>query len=139
MTSVQQPTPSDRYGRTGTTPARGIGRWGRVAIGVALAAAVGLTAWFAFAQNTSDPVSHDMVGFTVVSPEQVDVTFQVHMPPGTTAVCTLDALATSYAQVGTLDVTVGPVETRTTAYEVTLSTSEEATSAIVSGCEAVAR
>ncbi|MCK0117843.1 DUF4307 domain-containing protein [Isoptericola sp. S6320L] len=138
MTSEQSPTvPPGRYGDSPTTPAtarRGPGRGAKVAIGVALAAAVGATAWFSFARTAADPVTAEMVGFEVVDAEHLDVTFQVHMPPGTTAVCTVDALSTSYAQVGTLEVPVGPVQDRTSAYTVTVGTSEEATAADVTAC-----
>ncbi|MFV2144689.1 DUF4307 domain-containing protein [Isoptericola sp. G70] len=138
MTSEQLPTvPAGRYGgaaRASSTPARGPGRGAKVAIGVALAAAVGATAWFSLAQSAADPVTAEMVSFDVVDAERVDVTFQVHMPPGTTAVCTVDALSTSYAQVGTLDVPVGPADGRTSAYQVTVGTSEQATAADVTDC-----
>lgn len=73
-------------------------------------------------------------GYTVVSPERVDVTFEVYMDPGTTATCTLDALAESYAQVGTVDVTVGPVEVTESRYTVSVATSELATTGIVQSC-----
>ncbi|NNU27456.1 DUF4307 domain-containing protein [Isoptericola sediminis] len=142
MSEPQQPAvPTDRYGSArpagGPAPRGGtLGRGARVAIAVALAAAVALTAWFAMLQQRSDPVAHDVVGFDVLGPEEVAVTFQVHMPVGTTATCTVEALAPSYAQVGTLDVPVGPAETRTSAYEVTVGTSQEATSAVVAGCTA---
>jgi hypothetical protein len=100
-----------------------------------LTAAVGLTAWFTIAQQQAHPVEHDVVGFDVHDAESIDVTFQVHMPPGTTAVCTIEALAPSYAQVGTVDVEVGPAESRTSVYEVTVGTSQEATSGVVAGCD----
>lgn len=106
-----------------------------MAIGAALAAAVGLAAWFAVEQTRRDPVSFDVIGFSVQGPERIDVTFQVHMPPGTAAVCTVDALAESFAQVGTIDVPVGPSEERTTQHTVTVRTSEEATSGVVDRCE----
>ncbi|MGF0117827.1 DUF4307 domain-containing protein [Promicromonospora sp. Marseille-Q5078] len=134
MSEPVSPTPpADRYG---TRPERrGLGTGGKVAIGAALAAAVGLAAWFSVEQNRRDPVDVDVVSFDVRDAEQVDVTFQVHMPPGTTAVCEVEALAPSYAQVGTLDVPVGPSETQTSTYTVTLRTSEEATTAVIESCD----
>jgi len=134
MSEPVSPTPpADRYG---TRPERrGIGTGGKVAIGVALAAAVGVAAWFSIEQTRRDPVDVDVVSFDVRDAEQVDVTFQVHMPPGTTAVCEVEALAPSYAQVGTLDVPVGPSETQTSTYTVTLRTSEEATTAVIESCD----
>jgi hypothetical protein len=136
MSEPLSPTPgADRYAdRYGTRPARTVGTRGKVAIAVALAAAVGVTAWFAAEQTRSDPVSADVVSFHAPGPEQIDVTFQVHMPPGTTAVCTVEALAPSFAQVGTLEVPVGPSEGTTSTYSVTVRTSEEATTGVVDGC-----
>ncbi|WP_402466908.1 DUF4307 domain-containing protein [Isoptericola aurantiacus] len=135
MTSEQHPTvPADRYGRAGATPRRRPGRGRKVAIGVALTAAVAAVGWYSFARNAADPVTSEMVGFTAVDAEHVEARFQVNMPPGTTAVCTLDALAPSYAQVGTLDVPVGPSESRSTGYEVTIGTSQLATSVDIASC-----
>jgi hypothetical protein len=145
MSEASTPTtpPADRYGASGRSrrpaaspgTAKGLSLWARVAIGAALAAAVALAAWFAVEQTRRDPVSFDVIGFSVHGPEQVDVTFQVHMPPGTTAVCTVDALAESFAQVGTVDVPVGRSEDRTSQHTVTVRTSEEATSGVVDRCE----
>jgi hypothetical protein len=141
MSEGQPPTgttrPSDRYGSAGRAPRSGSGRGRKVAIGVALAGAVAAVGWYTAVQQQSSPVDYDDIGFHVVDAEHVDAKFQVHMPPGTRAVCTVDALSPSYAQVGTLDVEVGPVDTRTSAYEVTIGTSEEATAATVVGCDAV--
>ncbi|MFC8599510.1 MULTISPECIES: DUF4307 domain-containing protein [unclassified Isoptericola] len=134
MSEPVSPTPpADRYG---TRPQRrGIGTGGKVAIAAALAAGVGLAAWFSVEQNRRDPVEVDVVSFDVRDAEQVDVTFQVHMPVGTTAVCEVEALAPSYAQVGTLDVPVGPSKEITSTYTVTLRTSEKATTAVVESCD----
>lgn len=138
MSESPTPTPSadphaDRYG---TRPRRALGTRGRVAVVAALAAAVGVTAWFAVEQTRSEPVTAEVVGFDAPGPEQIEVTFQVHMPPGSTAVCTVEALASSYAQVGTLDVPVGPVDGTTSTHVVTVSTSEQATTGVVDDCEA---
>jgi len=140
MSEASTPTPpADRYGTTHRprrpSSATGLSTRVKVLIGVALAAAVALAAWFSIEQTRRDPVSFDVIGFSVQGPEQVDVTFQVHMPPGTTAVCTVDAVAESFAQVGTIDVPVGPSQERTTQYDVTVRTSEEATTAVVDRCD----
>ncbi|MFE7407508.1 DUF4307 domain-containing protein [Isoptericola sp. NPDC057559] len=134
MSEPVSPTPpADRYG---TRPERrGLGTGAKVAIAAALAAAVGVAAWFTVEQNRRDPVDVNVVSFDVRDAEQVDVTFQVHMPAGTTATCEVEALAPSYAQVGTLEVPVGPSEQLTSTYTVTLRTSEEATSAVVESCD----
>ncbi|ANC32784.1 DUF4307 domain-containing protein [Isoptericola dokdonensis] len=141
MSEAQPPTgttgPSDRYGKARRPATGGSGRGRKVAIGVALAAAVGAVGWYTAVQQQASPVEYEDIGFDVVDAEHVDASFQVHMPPGTRAVCTVDALSPSYAQVGTLDVEVGPADTRTSAYEVTVGTSEEATTATVVGCDVV--
>ncbi|MEN5073466.1 DUF4307 domain-containing protein [Isoptericola cucumis] len=124
--------PADRYGTR--APRRRSGRGRTVAVVAGLAAAVAVVAWFSFDQSRDQPVSFDAVGFEVQGPERTDITFQVHMPPGTTAVCTVDALAPSYAQVGTLDVPVGPADESTSTYTVQIRTSEEATTAVVADC-----
>ncbi|WP_418276123.1 DUF4307 domain-containing protein [Isoptericola jiangsuensis] len=140
MSSSQSPTtPVGRYGAAPRADRGPLGRGGKVAIGVALAVAVGLVAWYTFLQQLAQPVTHDMIGFDVRGAESIDVTFQVHMPPGTTAVCTVEALSPSYAQVGTVDVEVGPSETRTTVYEVPVGTSQTATTGVVAGCTATDR
>jgi hypothetical protein len=128
--------PADRYGGRGPggTPAQGLGLGAKIAIGAALAAGVAGAAWFAAEQTRNDPVSADVIGFTVPDAEQIEVTFQVHMPPGTTAVCRVEALSPSYAQVGTLDVPVGPSEALTSRYTVTVRTSQEATTGVVEHC-----
>ncbi|SKC36673.1 DUF4307 domain-containing protein [Krasilnikoviella flava] len=134
MSEPVSPTPpADRYGTH--QGRRGLGTGAKVAIGAVLAAAVAVAAWFSVEQNRRDPVTVDVVGFDVRDAEQVDVTFQVHMPPGTTAVCEVEALAQSYAQVGTLEVPVGPSDKQTSTYTVTLRTSEEATTAVVESCD----
>ncbi|SDS24515.1 protein of unknown function [Paraoerskovia marina] len=87
-------------------------------------------------ENARGSVEWKDVGFDVVSSEQVDVTFDVTMEPGMTATCTLDALNTGYAQVGTRTVNVGPNDARTTRYTATIATSEEATTGLVQVCDA---
>ncbi|WP_143762127.1 DUF4307 domain-containing protein [Isoptericola variabilis] len=138
MSDPAIPTPpADRYGTRGPGGQgadRRLGTGAKIAIGAALAAGVAGAAWLAAEQTRQAPVTVDVVGFTVPSPEQIDVTFQVHMPRGTTAVCTVDALSQSYAQVGTLEVPVGPSEGLTSRHTVTVRTSEEATTAVVDRC-----
>ncbi|WP_125774587.1 DUF4307 domain-containing protein [Antribacter gilvus] len=126
---------AERYGarRPG---ARRLGTGARVAIVAALVAAVAVAAWFAVVQQQRDPVSFTDVGFSVVSAEQVDVTFRVSMPPGMEATCLITAMNTAHAQVGALDVVVGPSDARTTQYTVTVRTTEEATTGIVDSCTA---
>jgi hypothetical protein len=133
MSDVVPPTPPvDRYGRG---PA-GLRRGARAAIVAALAIAVALVAWIAVAQYRTSPVTADVVSFRVTSAEQIEVDFQVSMPTGTTAVCTVEALSPSFAQVGSLQVPVGPSTTGTTRYAVTVRTTQKADAADIQGCVA---
>lgn len=129
---------ADRYGR----PARATGPSGRprlavgarIAIGAALAAGVAGAAWFAWADAQRNPVSFREIGFAIESSEQVSVMFDVMMPPGTTAECTVTALSPSYAEVGSLDVEVGPGERDTIRVTADVRTTQEATTGIVDHC-----
>ena len=107
----------------------------RIAVALALAAGVAIAAWFTIVDTQRDPVSFVDVGFSVSSPEEVEVTFDVSMPPGTEAVCTVTALARNFAEVGAVDVEVGPEETRTTRHVVTIATTELATTGLVDHCD----
>jgi hypothetical protein len=79
-------------------------------------------------------VTAEVVSFTVVDSERMDMTIQVSMPAGSRAVCTLGALASNFAQVGSLEVTVGPSSSLTAQYSTTLRTSQLANAATVGGC-----
>lgn len=125
--------PAGRYGPEPTALRRRLAVGGIVLValvGVAITLVIGL-------RSANEPVRFQDVGFSVVGPERVDVTFEVYMDPGTTAVCTLDALSESYAQVGTVDVTVGPVDVSEARYTVQVATSELATTGIVHSCAVV--
>ncbi|ACZ31648.1 secretion protein HlyD family protein [Xylanimonas cellulosilytica DSM 15894] len=139
MSDDVRPTPpADRYGRRPTGPAEGrpggLSRGARAAIALALAVAVALTAWFAVAEYRRSPVDADVVSFRVTSSEEIEIDFQVSLPRGTTAVCTVGALSPSFAQVGSLAVPVGPSDTGTVRYTVTVRTTQRADAAVIEGC-----
>ena len=125
--------PVGRYGPAPTAARRRLTIAGIVAAAVV---GVGITIWIGLGQ-ASTPVRYDDFGFKVVDSEQIDVTFQVSMEPGTQAECTIDALAESYAQVGTVDVVVGPNDQLEGRYTVSVATSELATTGIVESCRAL--
>ena len=153
----QNPSLADRYGRprnkvrqpatwTGTDD----GPWGegddirprpklstgaRIATALALTVGIATAAWFTIVDTRRDPVTFADVGFSVKSPERVDVTFDVSMPPRTEAVCTVTALSKSFAEVGAVDVEVGPAEIRTTRHTVTIATTELATTGVINHCD----
>ncbi|MDR7384019.1 DUF4307 domain-containing protein [Promicromonospora iranensis] len=107
----------------------------RIAVAAALAAGVAIAAWFTIADTQRDPVTFTDVGFSVTSAEATDVTFEVSKPPGTEVVCTVTALSPSFAEVGAVDVEVGPDAARTTRHTVTVATTELATTGVVDHCE----
>jgi hypothetical protein len=129
-TAVPPTPPADRYGRG----ASGLSRVAKVAIAAALVLAVAVAAWLAFAQFRRSPIQADVVSFRVTSPEEIEIDFQVSMRPGSTAVCTLGALSSSFAEVGSLQVPVGPSEKDTTRYTVTLRTSQKADAGVIDRC-----
>ncbi|MFD2793305.1 DUF4307 domain-containing protein [Promicromonospora vindobonensis] len=153
---AQAPSLAERYGRTkpgspqaaalpggtdpwdesdGVRPRPKLSVGARIAVALALAAGVALAAWFTIVDTQRDPVTFTDVGFSVTSAEAVDVTFDVSMPPGTEAVCTVTALSKSYAEVGAVDVEVGPDSARTTRHTVTIATTELATTGVVDSCD----
>jgi hypothetical protein len=152
---AQAPSLAERYGRArpgspqaaalpgtddpwdetdGVRPRPKLSVGARIAVAVALAAGVAIAAWFTIADTQRDPVTFTDVGFSVASPEEVDVTFDVSMPPGTEAVCTVTALSRNFAEVGAVDVEVGPDTARTTRHTVTIATTELATTGVVDHC-----
>ena len=107
----------------------------RIAVAVALAAGVAIAAWFTIVDTQRDPVTFTDVGFSVTSAEAVEVTFDVSMPPGTEAVCTVTALSKNFAEVGAVDVEVDADAARTTRHTVTIATTELATTGVVDHCD----
>lgn len=152
---VRTPDLAERYGRSRPEPRRAdlpgdddpwdesddvrprpkLSVGARVAVGAALAAGVAIAAWFTIVDTRRDPVTFTDVGFSVTSAEEVDVTFDVSMPPGTEAVCTVTALSRNFAEVGAVDVEVGPDEAATTRHTVTIATTELATTGVVDHCD----
>lgn len=130
MTDRDEEYLAERYGRTASAARR---RAALAGLGVLGVVGLGVVVWIGllFARQ---PVRWDDVGYKVESPTSVTVVFDVTMAPGTTATCRVEALAQSYAQVGVLDVVVGPSEHRTTRYTETIPTAQEAVTAVVDTC-----
>ena len=126
--------PPGRYGPPPTARRRRLARLGMGALG---ALAVVVAVWIGVGTGTAE-VTWDDVGYSVRGPDRVDVTFRVVKDPGATARCTVTALSTSYAEVGVVDVTVGPADARTVEQTATVATQELAVTGVVDGCEIVA-
>jgi len=109
-----------------------------VAGGLALAAvAVGWAAWVA--QTVTDgPVTWQDVAFDVTGDTVTRVTFDVRfagdLPDDAEAVCTVRALNQVMAEVGLLDVTVGPASREALRTTVEVPTSERAVTGMVKEC-----
>jgi hypothetical protein len=125
----------ERYGRR---PGDGRTRVLLVAGGLTLAAiAVGWGAWVA--QTVTDqPVTWQDVAFDVTGDTVTRVTFDVRfagdLPDDAEAVCTVRALNQVMAEVGLLDVTVGPASREALRTTVEVPTSERAVTGMVKEC-----
>lgn len=121
--------PADRYGSPRPRRRR------LVIAAIATLGVVGTVtaAWLGFLQG-SDPVTVTTYGYSNITPEGVDVTFDVNVAPGTPVTCTLEARNDRHAQVGTDDVALPAASGKNTRYTVTLRTSEVASSADAASC-----
>lgn len=132
MSSTDEAYLAERYGRAPSPRARRLGRAGIVLLALV---GLGVALWVALAFADQD-VRWDDVGYRVDGPTSTQITFDVHMHPGDTATCRVQALSSNYAEVGVLDVVVGPSDRRTGRYVETIPTAEEAVTAIVDTCTA---
>ncbi len=121
---------ADRYGLSPRPTSRRRRRVVAVVLAVLAVAAFVVVA----VVSTSQPVRTEEAGFAVLDETAVEVSFVVHMDPGTTAECTVLALNDRFAQVGVARVPVGPSEERSTRVTAQVSTTEPATGARVQGC-----
>lgn len=80
------------------------------------------------------PIQSTTIGFRVVSPWQTEVDFEIQMPPGEVAECTLEALNNSFAVVGQIKRSFGPFDQLITSHTVSLNTYEEAVTGLVDEC-----
>ncbi|HVA61018.1 MAG TPA: DUF4307 domain-containing protein [Mycobacteriales bacterium] len=101
LTAAGRRVPADRYGR----PREGARPGWRIALGVVgavlLAGVVGLALWIA-----TPAVSDGVTGYQVLSARAVRVDFVVHKPPGSAAVCVVQAVALDGGTVGQRSVVV---------------------------------
>jgi hypothetical protein len=121
--------------------ARPVGRYGRtvpsqrkmVIVGTVLV--ILLTAWVTWATlGSGNPVTFSRLSQHVVGQTRTDVTFQISMPPGERAICTVRALNAGRTPVGTVDLPVGPSADRSFSVTVRVPTMEQATVGDVKAC-----
>jgi len=133
MSQIAPRTPAGRYGPEPSARRR---LAARVGTGLLALLAVVTAVWIGLG-NAAAPVTWDDVGYTVRGPERVDVTFRVTKDPDATARCTVTALSQSYAEVGVVQVDVGPADGRTVERTVEVGTQELAVTGVVDRCEVV--
>jgi hypothetical protein len=88
--------------------------------------------WFGYANYS--PVTHQDIGFRVISQWQVEVDFELSKPQDATVVCSIQALNNSYLAVGYLEVELGPSDFQTNRHTVSVNTTELAVTGLVDEC-----
>jgi Domain of unknown function (DUF4307) len=120
----------DRYGRS--TRVRGTRFWTVVAT-VAIAAAVGVAAWYAFA-IPANTVSLDTTAYELVDEHTVSVSFQVSAPTGEPLACALEAQDEEHGIVGWRVVEYPAADAHTRAFRETIPVTAPATTGFVNTC-----
>lgn len=115
-------------------PAPGTARWwviGSILTLFGVAAVV----WYGLAY-TAGQVTYTTVSYRVADAGSVTVDFDVTMDPGTSATCTVRALAENFSVVGTLDVPIPASTETTTSHTTTVRTTSLAVTGLVDSCRA---
>lgn len=130
---MSQPSqlPVGRYGPE-MTPARK--RLTIIGIAVLAALGIGIAVWSGLGMAKT-PVWTQDVGYSVISSERVDVTFDVTKDLDATVRCRVKAMNASKAEVGTTEVVIGPTDSRSTRHQVAVATSEQAATGIIHSCQ----
>lgn len=126
--------PADRYGPVRTaSERRRRRRWAAAGAG-----GIGLLAllWVGSTAVRVHVEARD-TGFVIVDEQTVEVSFVVTKPPDATVLCRVRALSPSFAEVGVVDVPVGPSTGDTVPVTVRLATSEPATTGVVQACRLI--
>jgi hypothetical protein len=105
------------------------------AIGAGMAVLIALSAWWALYIADQDVRWRD-VGYEVVSPLEVTVTYDVFLYSDKAVTCHLRALNSHYAEVGVASQRVDPSAGKAQRFTTTLTTTEAANTAVVNYCEA---
>jgi len=125
------PIIADRYGLRAEPRTEGRRRRVVIAAAVAIVVAVGLVAWAAFSRE--DSVSWLDRGVSTTA-DTATVTFQVSLPRGAQATCTVRVVNEVRLEVGRTDVVVGPSDETVIRGQVTMRTSEPAVDGGVRDC-----
>lgn len=81
-----------------------------------------------------NPVQTKDIGFSVKDATQVVLDFEISKPKEATAVCSLESLNEQFSQVGYKEIEIGPQETDTVRFSISINTTELATTALVDEC-----
>lgn len=118
---------ASRYGERKTNPKRN-----RILTIVGVGVLTIVAAWFGFANYS--PLSFKDLGYRVLSDYRVEVDFELTRPQGAVAICSIEALNNSFAQVGWVEVIIPATEQTTTRNTITLTTTELAVTGLVDEC-----
>ncbi|WP_162786767.1 DUF4307 domain-containing protein [Janibacter anophelis] len=116
-------------------PDRGQRRWWLVG-GLLVVVAVALTIWFGVSA-TRDSVTTTDIGFERNGERVIVMIFDVTRPTGTEVSCTVTAMDSDYARVGTKEQVVPAGDERTTRVRAAVRTTTTAVTATVADCTAV--
>lgn len=105
-----------------------------VLMGLVAVVLLGVAIWLGIAQ-ASKPVRWSDIGFFVASPSEAEATFEVLLYVDDPVVCYVQALNSSFAVVGVTTVDVDPADGATQRVSASMSTTEQATTAVVDYCE----
>lgn len=119
----------DRYGRSGPSP-----RTARILIAALAAVFLAVVAWVGVRYADVD-VRAETVAYEHVGDSRLEVTFQVTMRPGVSAVCRVQAMDDKRAQVGFVEVPIPAQQTSRSIHTVQIATQGTAVSGTVLGCE----
>lgn len=114
---------------------RGSRRWWVVAA-VLVALATALTMWFGIS-GTRGAITTTDIGFERNGEREIVMIFDVTRPAGTQLSCTVTAMDSKYARVGTKEHTVPASEASTTRVRAAVRTTTTAATATVQGCTRV--
>lgn len=118
---------AQRYGERKSNPRRN-----RILTIVGVAVLTLIAAWFGFANYS--PLSFKDLGYRVLSDYRIEVDFELTRPVGSVAICSVEALNNSFAQVGWIELILPAVEQSTARNTVTLNTTELAVTGLVDEC-----
>jgi len=121
-----------RYGRSPGKRRRD--RW--IATGGAIAVAIVIGAWVVWAglDQASGGLSSQDIGHRVLNDREVSISYQVTMPPGSTASCALEVENEAHAIVGWKIVDIPASTTSTNAFKNTVRSSELGVTGLIYRC-----